>query len=112
MKRKVRDYIDFSLPQYSLIQTKVEDHPLGYPRFAALVGAHGSFQICRRFSSLRARLLLLKQDKLSLLEEQLETIDREESTTIFLGSSRRDRNEERESVLDKIDCALADYGLF
>jgi hypothetical protein len=89
----------------------VEDYRLGYPRFSALVAAHDSFQICRRFSNLRTRLLLLKQDKLSILEKQLEDIDANERAPLFLGSSRDDRNEERSSTILEIDNALADYGI-
>jgi hypothetical protein len=53
---------------------------------------------------------LLKQDRLSLLEKQLERIDREETAVLFLGSSRDDSNDERNSVLSEIDTALANYG--
>jgi hypothetical protein len=60
---------------------------------------------------LRARLLLLKQDKLSRLEQQLEKIDTDERAPLFLGSSRDDTNEERSSTLSEIDRALADYGM-
>jgi hypothetical protein len=56
------------------------------------------------------RLLLLKQDRLSQLEKQLEKIDQEEATPLSLRSSRRDTNNERSSVLLEIDAALADYG--
>lgn len=89
----------------------VEDYPSGYPRFTALVATQGCLQICRRFSHLRARLLLSKQDKLSLLETQLENIDSREPNTLFLGAGRLDRNTERKSVLSEIDVALADYGM-
>ncbi|KAK3385190.1 hypothetical protein B0H63DRAFT_180145 [Podospora didyma] len=88
---------------------QIEDYPAGYPRFSALIASHDSFHLCRRFSNLRARLLLLKQDTLSLLEKQLEKIDREEAALLSLGSSRDDANEDRKSVLAKIDAALADY---
>ncbi|KAK3984183.1 hypothetical protein QBC44DRAFT_337438 [Cladorrhinum sp. PSN332] len=88
---------------------QIEDYPPGYPRFSALIGSHVSFHLCRRFSSLRARLLLLKQDRLSLLEKRLEKIDREEVALLSLGSSRDDTNSERISVLSEIDAALADY---
>ena len=74
------------------------------------MAAHKSFYICRRFSRLRARLLLLKQDKLSALEEQLEKIDQEERAAFCLGSSRDDANEERKLVLADIDKDLAEYG--
>lgn len=88
----------------------VEDYPQGYPRFSALVGASDQFHICRRFSNLRSRLLLVKQDKLSLLESQLENVDREEESVLFLGSNRVDKNDERLSLLSQIEDALTDYG--
>lgn len=88
----------------------VEDYPQGYPRFSALVGASGQFHLCRRFSNLRSRLLLLKQDKLSLLESQLEKVDRDEDLALYLGSLRVDKNEKRLSLLTQINDALADYG--
>lgn len=89
----------------------MEDYPSGYPRYSAILAADNSFQICRRFSVLRTRLLLLKQDKLSLLEQRLEAIDTNERRRLFLGSSREDKNEERVAVLAEIDKALADYGM-
>ncbi|KAK4170902.1 hypothetical protein QBC36DRAFT_250540 [Triangularia setosa] len=88
---------------------QIEDYPPGYPRFSALIASHVSFHVCRRFSNLRARLLLLKQDRLSLLEKRLEKIDREEVALLSLGSSRDDTNRERISVLAEIDATLADY---
>ncbi|KAH6603226.1 hypothetical protein Trco_008001, partial [Trichoderma cornu-damae] len=90
----------------------VEDFPQGYPRFSALVASHHSFQLCRRFSALRARLLLLKQDRLSLLEKELESVDSNEVTHLALGSCRRDNNRERRAILENIDSALADYDSF
>jgi len=90
----------------------VEDYRSGYPRFSALVAAHNSFQICRRFSNLRTRLLLLKQDKFSMLEKQLEKINANERAPLFLGSSRDDRNKERSLTLLEIDSALANYGMW
>jgi hypothetical protein len=44
------------------------------------------------------------------LEERLDRIDREESSPLFLGSSRRDKNEERKSVLEDLRDALKTYG--
>lgn len=91
---------------------QIEDYPPGYPRFSALIASHDSFHLCRRFSNLRARLLLLKQDRLSLLEKRLEKIDREEIDLLSLGSSRDDTNNERIVVLAEIDAALADYDAY
>lgn len=59
---------------------------------------------------MRTRLLLLKQDRLSLLEEQLEKIDRDEVAMLSLGSCRADKNGARRAVLADIDDALTDYG--
>ncbi|KAL6825566.1 hypothetical protein J3E69DRAFT_334546 [Trichoderma sp. SZMC 28015] len=91
---------------------QIEEFPPGYPQFSALVASHNSFHICRRFSTLRTRLLLLKQDRLSLLERQLEKIDRNERAMLSLGSCRVDKNEDRRAVLTEIDDALADYDAF
>jgi hypothetical protein len=88
----------------------IEDFRPGYPRFSALLSANPPFFICRRFNRLRARLLLLKQDKLSLLEQQLDQVDQEENFPLFLGKSRCDKNTERASLLSKIEDCLADYG--
>lgn len=89
----------------------VEDQPAGYPQFAALLGLHPSFYVFRRFSTLRARILLYKQDKLTQLESKLEDVDREEPRVLFHGSARRDKNEARHSLLADIEAALETYGL-
>jgi hypothetical protein len=89
----------------------VESYRPGYPRFSALIAAHDSFYVSRRFSTLRSRLLFVKQDKLSVLEEKLQAIDKEEPAALFLGKSRLDTNQERLSVLAEIDSTMADYGM-
>lgn len=90
----------------------IEDFRPGYPRFSALLSAQPSFFVCRRFDRLRARVLLLKQDKLSLLEQQLDEIDENEKCAIFLGKSRCDSNADRAAVLAEIEDRLGDYGTF
>lgn len=90
----------------------VEDQPQGYPRFAALIGSHPSFHICRHFANIRARILLLKQDRIVLLEAQLGQVDRAEPRPLFLGNARRDGNEKRAEILAALDTALADYGVW
>ena len=89
----------------------VEDFRPGYPQFSALIASHPSFHVCRRFLRIRARLLLLKQDELSLLESQLDNIDNAETRELFLGNRRRDANTERKDILGKIEVALASYGV-
>jgi hypothetical protein len=92
-------------------QPTVEDFRQGYPRFCALIAAHPALNVFCRFSKLRTRIILRKQDTLSVLEQQLETLDRQETTALFLASNRLDGNAERQTVLDDIEKALQDYGL-
>lgn len=89
----------------------VEDFRSGYPQFSALIASHASFHVCRRFLRARARLLLLKQDEVSLLESQLDQIDHEEERDLFVGNSRRDKNPKRKETLGKLDTALSNYGV-
>ena len=93
-----------------LIALSVEDFSSGYPRFSALTGTDASSFVCRRFSTLRARLLLQKQDQIAGLEQQLQHIDEAEPRSLFLGSLRRDTNPDRARILNEIDTALKDYG--
>ncbi|KAI1204900.1 uncharacterized protein F4807DRAFT_445525 [Annulohypoxylon truncatum] len=88
---------------------KIEEYRPGYPRYTALLSSYPSWFIFRRFDKLRARLLLLKQDRLSRLEQQLEQIDQQETSPLFLGVSRCDRNADRLSTLSEIEAALIDY---
>lgn len=88
----------------------VENYPPGYPRYAALISSDSSFNVCRRFLRLRARLLLYKQDNIVQLEKELDKLDREEPRLLFLGNYRRDRNNERAKVVEQIGVELAKYG--
>ena len=88
----------------------VERFPLGYPRFCGLIGAHPAFSLSSRFSTVRARLLLLKQERVSALERRLEELDLQEERQLFLGSFQQDQNAARSEVLQDLDEALADYG--
>jgi hypothetical protein len=45
-----------------------------------------------------------------VLEKQLEDLDLNEQSPLFLGACRQDRNPERRRVLEELDKALADYG--
>jgi hypothetical protein len=89
----------------------VEDYRPGYPQFSSLISAHNPYHICRRFTQIRARLLLLKQDRLSVLEEQLEHIDHSEDRPIFLGNARRDVNPARQQILVDMEVELREYGM-
>ncbi len=56
------------------------------------------------------RLLLLKQDEVSILEESLDKLDRSEDRELFLGCSRRDGNAARQRTLRELKKSLAEYG--
>ncbi|EEU35101.1 uncharacterized protein NECHADRAFT_82461 [Fusarium vanettenii 77-13-4] len=88
---------------------QVEDFPRGYPQFTALMAADESFQVFRRFSNTRTRLLLLSQSRVSQLELELSKLDRDETSPIFLASSQRDKNPERQRVLSELREALKEY---
>ncbi|KAK2037005.1 hypothetical protein LZ31DRAFT_589165 [Colletotrichum somersetense] len=81
----------------------VENYRAGYPRFAALISANDSFFISRRFLRLRARILLMKQDHLSVLEDKLDQLDENEESPLFLGKSRCDKNEARRTLLQEME---------
>lgn len=83
---------------------------MGYPRFSALLSAHSPFFICRQFRTIRSRLLLLKQDRISALEEQLNCIDASEKKRIYLGKGRCDKNTARIGILTELEDRISDYG--
>ncbi|OTB18770.1 hypothetical protein K445DRAFT_19378 [Daldinia sp. EC12] len=87
----------------------LDDFKPGYPRFTALISAYEPYFILRRFDRLRARIMLLKQDKLSVLEEKLNKIDEQETSVLFLGKSRSDNNPDRLGLLSEIENCLSDY---
>ena len=59
----------------------------------------------------RMRVQLLKQDAVTRLEEELNTIDREESRELFLGTCRGDNNQHRLDTMVALEKALDAYGL-
>ncbi|RBQ96511.1 hypothetical protein FVER53263_20429 [Fusarium verticillioides] len=88
----------------------MEDYRKGYPRFSALMAAHETFHILRRFSNARMRLLLHAQDRVVQLEERLDKIDNDETSPLFLSSRRRDKNYEREKTMKELHDALESLG--
>lgn len=90
---------------------KIEGFPEGYPQYSALIASHEDFFIFRNFRRTRARILLAKQDRLSLLEKQLDHIDEHESLPLFLGKIRGDQNIARTNLLAEIGSCMDDYGM-
>ncbi|KAK4205084.1 hypothetical protein QBC40DRAFT_325700 [Triangularia verruculosa] len=91
------------------MENMLDRYRSGYPRYSALLSSHPSFQAFRRFTRLRMRLALIKQDEIARLEHKLDDLDSAESRSIFLGCIRRDQNEDRRRVLESIEKALSEY---
>ncbi|KAF3765712.1 hypothetical protein M406DRAFT_257392, partial [Cryphonectria parasitica EP155] len=87
----------------------VDKYRAGYPRYTALLSAHPSFYNFRRFTRVRMRLLLQKQDEITQLEDELDEIDEKEDRPLFLGALRADTNLERQRVLQSLRSALDEY---
>lgn len=64
----------------------------------------------RQFTEVRMRLILYKQDEISVLEAELLAIDNAEERPLFLGARRRDQNQQRLDKLRQLDAALIEYG--
>ncbi|KAI5918627.1 hypothetical protein F4810DRAFT_725541 [Camillea tinctor] len=85
---------------------------VGYRRYAEFISSDDDFFILRRFNTLNVRITLALQDQISVLEEQLEALDKQHSaksaTDINNGTFRGDI-EERELLIHQITEALSQY---
>ncbi|KAL8819761.1 MAG: hypothetical protein Q9191_007664, partial [Dirinaria sp. TL-2023a] len=101
----------------TLVQ-RIDDHPEGYPQFAAFLDSDANFLICRKFGWLRSRVLLSRQDELNQLERRLLSMDDEDKEECPLAlrsrkidDGRQDIEEEysRKTLLQEIDDKLEKY---
>ncbi|KAH8751229.1 hypothetical protein BGZ57DRAFT_834174 [Hyaloscypha finlandica] len=103
-----------NVPQYDLEQRPWKY--LGYRVFSRWVASTDAFLIVRQFSTLNARIILALQDDISLLEQQLDTIERKYSEVgpddYNNGSFRQEIFMDRKILLDKIFIALEKYNRF
>ncbi|PMD52381.1 uncharacterized protein K444DRAFT_573140 [Hyaloscypha bicolor E] len=103
-----------NVPQYDLEQRPWKY--LGYRVFSRWVASTDAFLIVRQFSTLNARIILALQDDISLLEQQLDTIERKYSEVgpddYNNGSFRQEIFMDRKILLDKIFIALEKYNSF
>ncbi|KAI0471818.1 hypothetical protein GGR56DRAFT_93493 [Xylariaceae sp. FL0804] len=81
----------------------------GYPRFTALLSSHSAFQNIRRFKRTRLRLLLVKQYETSVLEQELDELDRTEDRDLVLGCIQRDVNTKRHDAIQRLNKTLTEY---
>ncbi|KAK4649734.1 uncharacterized protein QC761_0024400 [Podospora bellae-mahoneyi] len=73
------------------------------------MAGHEAFLVTRRFSHVRTRLLLWEQDRVAELETKLNKIDNEEKHSLYLGSRRKDKNQERRAVIAELQEAIKSY---
>ena len=96
----------------------VDDHPRGYPKLAAFINSDENFLIARKYGFLRSRVLLYRQDELSVLEKDLVALDDEDKNSRELALMSRKHDEEtdkdplysRKVLMQKIDDKLKEYG--
>lgn len=96
----------------------VDDHPKGYPQLAAFVNSDENFLIARKYGFLRSRVLLYRQDELSVLERDLIRLDADDKENREFALHSRKRDEEtdedpvysRKVLIQKIDDKLKEYG--
>ncbi len=88
---------------------------IGYQGYSKVLSSDTDFLVFRRFGAINARNLLRLQDRVVILEEALEELDRklkrQETPNIHNGWFRQDY-EGREMILDKIQKALSEYSEF
>lgn len=86
---------------------------VGYKRYAEFISSDDDFFILRRFRSLNVRVALALQDQISVLEEQLDELDRKHSrrdaVDVNNGSIRNEPIEERERLLAQITESIRRY---
>ncbi|KAI0539624.1 hypothetical protein GGR58DRAFT_463552 [Xylaria digitata] len=88
---------------------------VGYRRYSELLSSDSDLLIFRRFGALNARVGLLLQDKISLLEEKLVDMDKEYSrrdADPINNGSLRDDIDERSALLNEVAYHLDKYNKF
>lgn len=96
---------------------------MGYPRFGAFINSDESFLPCRQYGYLRSRVLLYRQDELSMLERQLTALDQDDfetsdETRIAVrsrttdDSPKEDPRYARKTLIQTIDDKLKEYGQY
>lgn len=92
---------------------RIDDHPNGYPRLAALLNSDEDFLICRKYGVLHNRVLLYRQDELRELEQRLWSMDMAAGKTddIMLKCRTREQrvSDERRHLINEIDDKLKEY---
>ncbi|KAG8528615.1 uncharacterized protein KY384_006302 [Bacidia gigantensis] len=96
-------------------------HPTGYPRVACFLDSDDAFMVYRRFGYLFSRLLLSKQEEISMLESSLAGMDKQdkaEDNERYIKSHFEDANREnrpeawpesRTELLVRLEAKVKEY---
>jgi hypothetical protein len=91
----------------------VDDHPNGYPRFAAFMNSDENFLMCRKYGFLHNRVLLYRQDELRALEQEMLALDKDThklDEKMLQCRTREERtSNERRDLINRIDDKLREY---
>lgn len=71
--------------------------------------AHLAFNVLRRFFVIQAQLLFFKQQRMTMLEKQLEKLDLQNLRLLYFDSFQTNANVLRRKVFKDFDKALRDY---
>ncbi|RDW74875.1 hypothetical protein BP6252_06017 [Coleophoma cylindrospora] len=89
---------------------RFQDCPDGYPTLAAFLDSDENFMLYRRFGFIQSRLLLYKQDQLRVLEEELDTLDKNDDDIYLTCRANDDLDERpRTKLLKKIEAKFREY---
>lgn len=93
----------------------MEKFKRGYPNLAAFNDSDESYMIYRRFGYLQARVLLIKQDEMRVLECRLDELDHKDKfddpEALMLRNSDEGHSNERRLLLKEIECKYLEYGM-
>lgn len=99
------------------INRPVEDHPNGFPRFAAWMNCDENFLLARRYGWLHNRVIMFRQSELHELEQELVDTDKEledagdtDALTGHDSFAFGEAGAERKKILQAIDDKLVEYG--
>lgn len=86
---------------------------IGWPGFTRFAASDNDFLVLRRFDVASTRVLLAMQDKISQLEEVLNTMDAQscvpDAPDLNNGSFREEYNEDRNKIIGELKISLLEY---
>jgi len=86
---------------------------IGWPGFTRFAASDNDFLVLRQFDVASTRVLLAMQDKISQLEDVLNTMDAQscapDAPDLNNGSFREEYNEDRSKIIGELKISLLEY---